>query len=132
MPTDAGRVQKRIVYIVDADAAVREALSRLAESAGFEPKSCASAKVFLRQAHARDAACALLDVSDGALREPAVRARVSVVATMLPVIALSTRDNGTTRTMAREIGAQACFRKPVDGPALLDSIHWVAGVRKPG
>jgi DNA-binding response OmpR family regulator len=43
----------------------------------------------------------------------------------LPVIALSARDDPQARRTARELGARAFFRKPVDAAALLDSINWV-------
>ncbi len=35
------------------------------------------------------------------------------------------RDDAEIRRVARELGAQAFFRKPVDAAALLDSIDWV-------
>jgi DNA-binding response OmpR family regulator len=47
------------------------------------------------------------------------------MAAMVPVIALSARDDPETRRIARELGAEAFFRKPVDAAALLDSIDWV-------
>lgn len=115
----------RALYIVDTDASVREGLSRVAESAGFESRPCASTKAFLLEAQTRGAACAVVDLSDAGLLEPPIRARLAVVATMLPVIALSVRDDMTTQRLARDLGAQAFFRKPVDSAALLDSIRWV-------
>jgi DNA-binding response OmpR family regulator len=42
----------------------------------------------------------------------------------LPVIAVSARDDEEARRAARDLGAQFFFRKPVDGQALLDAIHW--------
>lgn len=118
-------VSPRAVYVVDTDASVRKGLSRLAASAGFEPMPCASAEAFVGEVRAGNAACALLDLSDLGLRNAEVRIRVSVVATWLPVIALSARDDAQTRAMARELGARAFFRKPVDAAALFDSIAWV-------
>ena len=78
-----------------------------------------------REARAGNAACAIVDLSDAGLRNAAVRARLSVVAAWLPMIALSVRDDSQTRATAREVGARAFFRKPVDAAALLDSIAWV-------
>ena len=37
-------------------------------------------------------------------------------------------DDAETRERARKLGAAAFFRKPVDGQALIDSIHWAMGV----
>jgi len=53
------------------------------------------------------------------------------MAATLPIIALSASDDPRTRRMARELGAQAFFRKPVDASALLDSIDWVTRSDKP-
>ena len=42
------------------------------------------------------------------------------------------RDDAEIRRVARELGAQAFFRKPVDAAALLDSIDWVTRAEGPG
>jgi FixJ family two-component response regulator len=118
-------VLARVVYIVGTDEAVREGLSRLVDSAGLEPEPCDSMEAFLRQTPGGQIACALLDVSSPRLRELALRSRVRAKAATVPVIALSARDDRETRRMARELGAQAFFRIPVDAAALLDSIDWV-------
>jgi FixJ family two-component response regulator len=122
MPPAAGRA--RPLYIVDTDPSVREGLARLAESAGFEPRPCQSIEDFLRRAEIGCGACALVDLSDAGLRQPVIHARLSVVATMLPVIALSAADDARAQRTADELGARAFFRKPVDAAALLDSIGW--------
>lgn len=118
-------VTARVVCIVDADESVRQGLTRLVDSAGLESKPCDSVEAFLLQAPTANAACVLLDVSGSRLREPALQSRVRAMAAMVPVIALSARDDPETRRIARELGAEAFFRKPVDAAALLDSIDWV-------
>jgi FixJ family two-component response regulator len=118
-------VPARVVYIVDPDESVRQGLARLVDSAGLESRPCGSIDAFLRQAPGAHVACALLDVSGDRLREPAVRLQVRALAAAMPVIALSAHDDPETRRIARGLGAQAFFRKPVDAAALLDSIDWV-------
>jgi FixJ family two-component response regulator len=118
-------VSARVVYIVDGDASVRQGLSRLLDSAGLETMSCDSLDAFLSQTPGPNCACAVLDVSSPRLRETGLHARVRAIAAKVPVIALSARDDPETRRIARELGAEAFFRKPVDGAALLDSIDWV-------
>jgi FixJ family two-component response regulator len=122
MPPTA--VRARPLYIVDTDASVREGLARLAESAGFEPRPCQNIEDFLRRVEIGNGACALVDLSDAGLRKPVVHARLSVVATMLPLIALSAADDASAQRTADELGARAFFRKPVDAAALIDSIDW--------
>ena len=115
----------RIVYVVDGDASVREGMSRLMDSAGLEARPCASVPEFLDQARGMRVACVLLDVWGARQCELAVRNALLAVARVLPVIALSSSDDPTARQLARELGAQSFFRKPVDAAALLDSIEWV-------
>ncbi|MDL9997517.1 response regulator [Variovorax sp. J22P240] len=115
----------RIVYVVDGDASVREGLSRLMDSAGLEARPCASVPEFLGQARGMGVACVLLDVWGARECEATVRTALHAVAKVLPVIALSSSDDPIARRLAKEMGAQSFFRKPVDGAALLDSIEWV-------
>jgi FixJ family two-component response regulator len=120
-----------LLYIVDTDASVREGLSRLAASAGFEARACESVETFLKEpAPDSGAACALVDLSDPGLRKAAIRQRLAALAGKLPVIAISARDDAQTQRTARELGARAFFRKPVDAAALLDSIGWVSHTPK--
>jgi FixJ family two-component response regulator len=126
-----GHAVARALYIVESDLSVREGLTRLATSAGFEAKPFASAEVFLGECCSGNAACAVVDISDADLRNPALRARLTAMATFLPIIALSARDDPQTQRTARELGARAFFRKPVDAAALLDSIDWVTRKDQP-
>jgi FixJ family two-component response regulator len=126
-----GRAVTRALYIVDSDLSVREGLARLAASAGFDARPCASAEAFLGEANSGGAACALVDICDAGLRDPALRARLTLLATHLPIIALSAKDDPQAQRTARELGARAFFRKPVDAAALLDSIDWVTRNDKP-
>lgn len=114
-----------VVYIVDADRAVREGISRLLASAGLESRACDSVQSFLDQATRAAGACVLLNLGGAGLREPALRSRLQTLAGAVPLIALAADDDLTARHRARELGACACFRKPVDAAALLDSIFWV-------
>jgi two-component system, LuxR family, response regulator FixJ len=126
-----GHTVARALYIVESDPSVREGLARLAVSAGFEAKPCASTAAFLRDAAAGNASCAVVDISDADLRDPALQARLTALATFLPIIALSARDDSQARRTARALGARAFFRKPVDAAALLDSIDWVTRKDQP-
>ena len=130
-PKNGSTVARALLYIVESDLSVREGLTRLAASAGFETKPCASAEAFLLEASSGHAACAVVDIADVDLRDPALRARLTAVATFLPIIALSSRDDPQAQRTARELGARAFFRKPVDAAALLDSIDWVTRKDKP-
>jgi FixJ family two-component response regulator len=45
----------------------------------------------------------------------------------IPVITVSAFDDAETREWTRKLGATAFFRKPVDGQALIEAIHWTMG-----
>ena len=53
---------KPIVHIVDDDSAIRDALSFLMKSIGFESKAYASAEAFLDQAELDRLGCLVVDV----------------------------------------------------------------------
>jgi FixJ family two-component response regulator len=114
-----------VVYVVEADRSVREAMSRLIASTGLTCRPFESIESFLRETPDAAGACALLDLADASLREAHMRSRVQAVARVLPLIAITADDDVVTRHRARELGARACFRKPVDASALVDSILWL-------
>lgn len=114
-----------VVYIVDSDVAVRQALARLIDAAGLEARPCESALAFLRRRRGAACCCALIDVAGLLSFEPDAWARLRAAAQAIPVIALSADDDATTQRLARAMGARAFFRKPVDAAALLDSIAWL-------
>ena len=114
-----------VVYIVDADVSVRQGLARLMDAAGLEARPCKSTAAFLRLGPAGRCVCALIDVSDLMQCEPGPWAQLCAAARAIPIVALSPDDDPATRQMARALGAQAFFRKPVDAAALLDAIDWV-------
>jgi FixJ family two-component response regulator len=114
----------RIVYVVDADDGVRQALARLLHAAGLEARTCESVAALQRDTVGEAAACVVLDLSGSARLGETARAGLSGRAGTMPIIAMSALDDADTRRLARELGAQAFFRKPVDGAALVDAIAW--------
>jgi FixJ family two-component response regulator len=121
-----------VVYVVDDDASVRKALSRLMRSAGFEPREFECPERFLEQVCTKTPACVLLDITMPQVTGLEVQKRLKEKGIGLPVIAVSARDDEETRRLARELGAQFFLRKPVDDQALMDAIHWVMNTGFPG
>lgn len=119
-----------LVYIVDDDESVRTGLSRLMRSAGFEVRAFESAEQFLENLQSERPACVLLDITMPGASGLDVQARLKEKGMHLPVIAVSARDDEETRRLARDLGVQFFFRKPVDDQALLDAIAWVTGERE--
>jgi FixJ family two-component response regulator len=132
------------VYIVDDDAAIRRALVRLMRSAGLAAEAFASVQALLvsprtliqpskgvadqttGESIAR--ACVVADIrmpGQSGLELPALLAKQGL---SLPVIFITAYDTEEHRKAAHAVGAAAFFRKPVDGEALLDAIHWAVEI----
>ena len=119
-----------MVYLVDDDESVRRALQRLLRSAGFEVKAFSSAEAFLQSENLDVRACIVLDIRMPGLTGFDVQEKLASKGIRIPVITVSAFDDAETRERARKLGAVAFFRKPVDGQALIDAIHWATGVTK--
>ncbi len=118
---------KKVVYIVDDDPSVQKAMGRLLQSAGMDARVFDSAKALLDgEAPACDA-CLVVDYRMPGLTGFGLVEELGRRGIQLPFIVLSANDDPDARRRARELGAAAYFRKPVDGQALLDAIAWATG-----
>ena len=124
--------EQKVVYIVDADASVRQALSRLVRASEFEVRAFATIEELLAQTPRAAPGCILLDITTLSDRTAGLRAELHDRGIDLPLIALSARHDAVTRRWARAIGSEFFLGKPVDGQALLDAIEWVIETRPDG
>jgi FixJ family two-component response regulator len=124
MLAERSRGEPLELYIVDADASVRQALCRLAAAGGFRSRAFASIEQFVKEFEPDGKGCVLLDCSllrsGSALRET-LRSRQLE----WPVIVLCAGADEAARQEARDLGARFLLNKPVDAQALFDSITWV-------
>jgi FixJ family two-component response regulator len=120
-----------VVYIVDDDDLVRKGLERLMRAGGFRPKCYESPERFLQEVGPGGPACILLDITMPRMSGLQVQAELKARGIVIPVIAVSARDDDDTRRRARELDAWCFLRKPVDDQALLDAITWVTGPNGP-
>jgi len=114
-----------VVYIVDDEESVRKGFSLLLRSAGIPFRAFASAEQFLAEMDPEEKGCVLLDITMPRLNGLQLQKELKQRHLDLPVIAISARDDAETSRLARQLGAQSFFRKPVDDQALLDAIRWV-------
>jgi FixJ family two-component response regulator len=120
-----------MVYAVDDDESVRSALARLLRSADLDAETFSSAEEFLKSARQNENACIIIDIRMPGLTGFDLQKKLVFHGIRMPVIVISASDDPETRERARELGAVAFFRKPVDDQALLDAIWWViSGGRK--
>jgi FixJ family two-component response regulator len=125
MPSPSSEARK--IYIVDDDASVRRALERLFRSVGLASELFASGEQFLDFLIDDMKGCVVMDIRMPGLTGYDVQLRLRDRGQKIPVIALSAQDDDEARNIARDLGAVAFFRKPVDDQALLDSIGWLMG-----
>jgi two-component system response regulator FixJ len=109
------------VYIVDDDAAVRDSLRMLLESAGYAVRGFDDARSFLSDAD-MDRGCLVVDIrmpgmSGLELQEELVRRNVS-----LPVIVITGHGDVPLAVRAMTAGAVDFIEKPFDDRRMLDSI----------
>jgi FixJ family two-component response regulator len=113
-----------IVYVIDDDAPVRKAFARLLRSADFEAETFSSPDDFLSMTRTVQDACIIADIRMPGSTGFDLTERLAASDIRIPVIIVSASDDAQTLEYARQLGAVAFFRKPVDDQALLDAVSW--------
>jgi two-component system, LuxR family, response regulator FixJ len=113
----------RPIYVVDDDAAVREATCALLEAAGFEPKAYASGTEFLEDVDLYGGGAALLDICMPDLTGLEVQALLAERGSNLSVIVLTGHGDIRTAVQAIKAGATDFLEKPYEPQALLGAVE---------
>jgi FixJ family two-component response regulator len=114
---------KTLVYVVDDDASVRNALEMLLISAGVEVLKFESAEALLQYELRKENACLIVDLKMKGLSGLELQQKLAERGTKIPIIFLTAFDSKESRLQAKRYGAVGFFRKPVDDQALLDTIQ---------
>lgn len=120
------RPVRSTIFIIDDDASVRRALCRVMASAGLECESFDSAEEFMAAPHPAVSGCIVADMTMPGMSGLELKPLLDAAGIFFPLILLTAHDNEEMRTAARNAGAAAYFRKPVDTQALLDTIQWAS------
>jgi FixJ family two-component response regulator len=112
-----------MVFVVEDEEPVREALDSLLRSAGLRVKLFGSAREFLAELKPEDSGCLILDVrlpgeSGLALQQELVEANIHI-----PTIFLTGHGNIRMSVQAIKAGAVEFLTKPVNDVDLLDAVH---------
>jgi len=113
-----------LIYVVDDDAYVRKSLKMLFRSADMEVKTFEAAEDFLKGQLREENTCLISDMKLKGLSGIELQQQLAERGIKIPVIFLTAFDSNEIRQQAKQAGAAAYFRKPVDDQALLDTIHW--------
>jgi FixJ family two-component response regulator len=113
--------EEPIVFAVDDDVSMREALSRLFRSTGIRAQIFASAEDFLALKRPDAPACLVLDVRLPGLSGLELQRELADVA--IPIIFITGHGDIPVSVEAMKAGAVEFLTKPFRDQALLDAIH---------
>jgi len=111
-----------LLAVVDDDAEVRVALTRLISSAGFAVETFASGAALLDSLANHEPDCVLLDLHMPEVSGLAVQGILAQEHAGIPVIVITGHDTPDARSRALDLGATAYLCKPFDDDALLSAI----------
>lgn len=120
-----------MIYVIDDDESVRKAFKRLLRSVNLEAETFSSAEEFLKSLKPNKNSCIIIDIRMPGLTGFDLQRKLMAQGSRIPVIVISASDDAQVREQARDLGAVAFFRKPIDDQALLDAITWaISGGKK--
>jgi FixJ family two-component response regulator len=112
-----------IVFVVDDDASIREALSSLIESAGLRVETFASAQEYLQHKRPDTPACLVLDVRLPGLSGLELQRKLSPARTRIPIIFITGHGDIPMSVQAMKAGAVEFLPKPFNDDQLLEAIQ---------
>jgi FixJ family two-component response regulator len=115
--------EEPIVFAVDDDASMREALSRLFRSVGMQAQIFASAQDFLMFKRPDAPACLVLDVRLPGLSGLDLQRELAAANLEIPIIFITGHGDIPMSVQAMKAGAVEFLTKPFRDQALLDAIH---------
>ena len=112
-----------VVFVVDDDASVREALQRLVRSAGLKVEAFASAEAFLNRARPEEPSCLVLDVRLPDLSGLDLQRRMVDANNDMPIVFITGHGDVPTTVRAMKAGAVEFLTKPLVEGDVLESIR---------
>jgi FixJ family two-component response regulator len=123
MPQESSRPNTQgIVFIVDDDPSIREALDSLVRSAGFKAETFASARGFLARAQPEGPSCLVLDVRLPDLNGLDLQQRMMKANRDIPIVFITGHGDVPISVRAMKAGAVEFLLKPFLDSDLLDAV----------
>jgi FixJ family two-component response regulator len=113
-----------MVHVIDDDKFIRRGLDLLFRSAGLDSHAYSSAETFIAEAHLGDYDVIVLDMQMPGMSGCDLLKYLSRHELFLPIIIITAYDEKASRECAKNYGAVAYLRKPVDSQALIDLIKY--------
>lgn len=112
-----------VVHVVDDDAAIRDSLAFLLDTAGLVPRTYDSASALLKQADRLEPGCIVTDVRMPEMNGLEMVRRLSAMGVRHPVIVMTGHADVPLAIEAVRAGVKDFIEKPFDDEALLASIQ---------
>ena len=116
-------VESPTVFLVSADAVVRDAVKDLVESAGLHAELSPTLQAFLDAVELRHRGCLVFDAHSGDLDDPKQQAELAAASARMPVLVLINRGDIPTAVRTLKAGALEVVQKPYRDKNLLASIN---------
>ena len=116
-----------LLAVVDDDADVRVALTRLVSSAGFAVETFGSGAEFMRSLRDHEPDCLVLDLHMPEMSGFDVQSALARGHPGIPVIVITGHHTPESHARAVQLGAKGYLRKPVDDSVLLEAIALAIG-----
>ena len=120
-----------MVYIIDDDQNVRDGFMMLLKSTGFKCSCFGSAEEFLKNYEAGANDLLILDIHLTGMNGCTLLEHLLKKGFRLPVIIITAYDEQSSRQAAKNYGALAYLRKPVDSEALIDLVKYTLDIQIP-
>lgn len=121
---------KANIVVVEDDAGLNQALSRLLEAAGFDASTFESAEALLAADTASSADCLVLDLQLPGMSGVQLYEKLKEIPPPPPCIVITAHDDAATRKGIKGIGAAAVLIKPFKGQALVSAVREVLSRRQ--
>lgn len=115
--------QTPVVYVVDDDLAVLDAMTLLIHSAGLKPLAFSSAQAFLDAFTPDHVACLVLDIRMPGMDGMVLQEQLLAIEATLPIIFMTGHGDVAQCSTAFKRGAHDFLQKPVYGDVLLKQIQ---------
>jgi FixJ family two-component response regulator len=115
--------QIEVVYVVDDQAGMRKALTRLLRAEGFQVRAFATASEFLAAYRAEETACLVLDVAMPEIDGLEFQRRLATTGVLVPIVFLTGHGDIPMSVRAIKSGALDFLTKPVNDTDLLRAVR---------
>jgi len=112
-----------IVFVVDDDAAVRDAIRNLIASVGLRAETFGSTREFLSAQRPQSPACLVLDVRLPDVSGLEFQRELAASGVEIPIVFITGHGDIPMTVQAMKAGAVEFLTKPFRGQELLDAIH---------